>query len=129
MSKIKIVVFQAEIFNGVLNYAMERHPNEIFLLLRGKISGQILRVKEFVIPPFAIEGEGFASFSPWFLPYDPSIVGTLHSHPSGSLKPSAEDLNHFYGEIMVILAYPYESENDAAAYTRSFKSVKIEIEK
>ena len=128
MPKIKIVAFQAEIFHGALNYAKERHPNEILLLLRGKIQDETLKVEEFVVPPFAVGGEGFASFSHWFLPYDPSIIGTLHSHPSGSLKPSIEDLNHFYGQIMVILAYPYESESNAAVYNRNCKPLKIEIE-
>jgi len=128
LPKIRGIRFPADILEGLLNYAEYIHPKEAFLLLRGKIlkEGEI-EVKEFVVPPFAVQGEGFSSFSPWFLPFDPSILGTIHSHPSGSLKPSEVDLNHFYGRVMVIVAYPYRSEVDIAAYNKEGERIPVKV--
>ena len=61
------------------------------------------------------------------LPLDLSIVGVAHSHPSGVLKPSLGDLNNFYGRIMVIMAYPYNSEKDIAAFDREGNVIKYSI--
>ncbi|MHC1586751.1 MAG: Mov34/MPN/PAD-1 family protein [Candidatus Hecatellaceae archaeon] len=127
MSKIRSVAFPAEILEGLLNYASHIHPREAFLLLRGKIKAGRAEIEEFVIPPFAVQGEGFSYFSPWFLPFDPSILGTVHSHPSGSLRPSTTDLNQFYGRIMVIVAYPYRSEKHVAAYNKAGERLPVEI--
>jgi len=127
MAKIRSVGFPSDVFEGLLAYARHMHPREVLLLLRGKVSGGSLRVEEFLIPPFAVQGEGFASFSPWFLPLDPSILGTVHSHPSGSLQPSTEDFNHFYGRVMVIVAYPYRSKSNIAAYEKDGRSLPVRL--
>jgi proteasome lid subunit RPN8/RPN11 len=42
-------------------------------------------------------------------------VGTVHSHPSGSNRPSLEDLNRgFYASVSIIIAFPYEDATMAA---------------
>jgi proteasome lid subunit RPN8/RPN11 len=61
------------------------------------------------------------------LPIDFSIVGTMHSHPSGALRPSTTDLNHFYGKIMIITAYPYRSEQDIIVLDGEGNNVNYEI--
>ena len=94
MQPLRSVGFPSDMLEGLLEYAREMHPREIFLLMRGRQVDDTLKVEEFLLPPFAVHAVGFSSFSPWFLPLDPSIVGTVHSHPSGSLQPSVEDLNH-----------------------------------
>ena len=52
------------------------------------------------------------------LPLDTSILGIAHSHPNGVLRPSLEDLNHYYGRLMIIVGPPYESEKDVALFDR-----------
>jgi proteasome lid subunit RPN8/RPN11 len=101
--------------NAMLHLAREQHPHEVILLLRGDVDGDGIRISEFLFPPFATSGSGFAGFPSHMLPIDFTIVGTAHSHPSGSWAPSTTDLNHFYSRIMMILAYPYR-EDAAAAY-------------
>jgi proteasome lid subunit RPN8/RPN11 len=61
------------------------------------------------------------------LPIDFSIIGVAHSHPSGALKPSTTDLNKFYGRIMVIIAYPYQTQQDIAVFNREGKPLKYEV--
>ncbi|MCP8309374.1 MAG: Mov34/MPN/PAD-1 family protein [archaeon] len=124
---VKKITFKASVIDSLLSYAKNFHPNEGILLLRGKIGKDEIIVKEIVIPPLATHGKSFSSFPLHMLPLDLSIVGVAHSHPSGVLKPSLEDLNHFYGRIMVIIAYPYSSEKDIAVFDREGNMIKYSI--
>jgi proteasome lid subunit RPN8/RPN11 len=87
----------------------------MILLLRGKVGDEI-EVDEVIVPPSAVHGQRLSSFQPYMIPFDLSILGVVHSHPSGALKPSIYDLNHFYGKIMMIVAYPYRSVEDVAIF-------------
>lgn len=106
------VFVKRSVINGILSYAKIYHPKESVLLLRGKVKGDTVIIEEIEIPPLSIQGEGFSTFPLHMLPIDFSIIGTAHSHPSGTLAPSISDLNNFYGKIMIIVAYPYVSESD-----------------
>lgn len=109
---MKRVSIKRTVINSILSYARMSHPKEGILLLKGKIKKDFISVDDIEIPPLSVRGKGFSSFPTHMLPIDFSIVGTAHSHPSGVLLPSVEDLNNFYGRIMIIAAYPYESEDD-----------------
>ncbi len=61
------------------------------------------------------------------LPMDLSVMGVSHSHPSGSLKPSIHDLNHFYGRIMVITAYPFQSYDNIGVFNSHGESIPHEV--
>lgn len=86
-----------------------------------------IRINEVLIPPLAVRGHGFSEFPIHMLPLDLSVMGTAHSHPSGVLQPSIGDLNHFYGRMMVIAVYPYDSEEQIAVFDREGKTVEYEI--
>lgn len=105
------VFINRQTLRGILSFAQDIHPNELVLLLRGKRKKDAFFIEEFLFPPFASSGRGFAQFPPHMLPIDFSILGTAHSHPSGSAKPSTIDVNRFYGRIMMIVAYPYREES------------------
>lgn len=120
------VLIDRKTLEAMMSFARENHPHEVVLLLRGKREKDAFFIEEFLFPPFASSGRGFAQFPPHMLPIDFSIVGTAHSHPSGSTKPSASDLNNFYGRFMMILAYPYGRE-DAAAFNSRGENLAIEI--
>ncbi len=109
---IKPVNIARSVINSVLSYAKGAYPNEAILLLCGKNTKDEIVVDRVEIPPLAVHGMGFSNFPLHMLPIDFSIMGTAHSHPSGVLHPSVGDLNNFYGRIMMITAYPSESEKD-----------------
>lgn len=115
-----------EVLRSILAWARERHPNEIVLLLRGQVDKEVARVDEFLFPPFASGGRGFAQFPAHMLPIDFSVIGTAHSHPAGSPRPSPTDLNKFYGKVMMIVAYPYREDCVGANDSRG-ESLKIEL--
>lgn len=106
------IIIKRSVIESVLSYAKACHPREGILLLRGKAKKDTIEVNEVVIPPLSVRSRSFSSFPAHMLPIDLSIVGTAHTHPSGILKPSAEDLNNFYGRIMIIAAFPYISESN-----------------
>jgi len=121
----KNVTIKRELLEMLLEGAKTLHPKETIVLLRGKVTKDVINVSEVVIPPLATYGSGFSSFPTQLLPMDFSIIGVAHSHPSGSLRPSVGDLNHPFGKITFILASPYAGKEDVAAYDRDGKRLMI----
>lgn len=115
-----------ELIDGVLAYSRDVHPREMILLLRGRV-GDDIDVNEVVVPPSAIHGSSFSGFRPHMLPFDLSILGVAHSHPSGVLDPSIRDLNHPYGMITMIVAYPYRSVEDIAVFGKGGQILPFEV--
>jgi proteasome lid subunit RPN8/RPN11 len=123
----KHLLISRSVIESILTYAKIQHPREGILLLSGTMDKNEIRVNEVLIPPLAVRGHGFSEFPMHMLPLDLSVMGTAHSHPSGVLQPSIGDLNHFYGRIMVITVYPYDSEEQLAVFDREGKVVEYEI--
>ena len=111
-----LIRFEQSVADSVLSSALSAYPNEAILLLRGKVEKEMILVNDVLIPPLATHGRGFSDFRGIMLPMDLRLVGVAHSHPSGVLRPSTHDLNHFYGRIMVITAYPYQSYSDIGVF-------------
>jgi len=95
--------------------------------MRGKVKSDILLIDNLLIPPLATHGLGFSGFPRGMIPFDLSIMGIVHSHPSGALIPSVQDLNHFYGKIMAITAYPFRSYSDIAVFNNHGDKIQFEI--
>jgi proteasome lid subunit RPN8/RPN11 len=123
----KEVTVPKEIFAMVFESARRVHPKETIFLLRGKITRNFLNITELIIPPGATYGKGFSGFPMHMLPMDFSIVGTVHSHPSGNLLPSVEDLNRSLGKIIVIVGFPYHGSENVAAYNRDGKKLNLHV--
>jgi proteasome lid subunit RPN8/RPN11 len=102
------------------------HPNEGILILRGKSKSGNIIVDSLVIPPFSHSGPTFAGFPHSFLPFDLSYVGVVHSHPTGSARPSITDMHNFFGLVSLIVKSPYGDE-DVFAWDSNGNSVKLII--
>ena len=122
-----LICVEGHVIESILDYAKACHPKEGILLLRGKTRKERIIIEEVVIPPLSIHGSGFSNFPLYMLPIDFTIIGTMHSHPSGVLKPSITDLNHFYGKVMIIVAYPYMSEKDIVVLDGEGNKARYEI--
>jgi len=121
------VAIPREILAMVLESARALYPKETIFLLRGKAIENTLNISELLIPPAATYGRGFSTFPLHMLPMDFSIVGTVHSHPSGVLAPSSADLNNSMGKVIIIVAFPYQGEENVAAYNRDGKRLTLQI--
>jgi hypothetical protein len=63
------------------------------------------------------------------LPADLSVVGTVHSHPSGALHPSDADLRLFrsWGRRHLILGAPY-GQGSWRAYDGNGRETTLEVQ-
>src|SRR3989337_1966872 len=116
-----------ELLETILEGAKHLYPRESFLLLRGKKRKGVISILDLVVAPFAVHGNGFASYSPHMLPMDFSIVGTVHSHPSGNIQPSHVDLNYMFGRIVMIVGYPFADERCVAIYDSNGEKLALHV--
>ena len=127
MSNACTVSICKEVLDAILEGAKRVYPRESILLLRGKRKKGSIAISDLVVPPFATRGLRFSSVPVHMLPMDFSIVGTMHSHPSGSLHPSSADLNHAFGSIIMIAAYPYNDEHNVAVYNHDGEKLALSV--
>jgi len=120
MAKIKKGTMEA-----ITLAARNVYPNEFLALLSSTKKGNT--IDEFVLVP-AIYGKTFSSIRLDLVPYDDSIRGSVHSHPSPNARPSMGDLRAFksMGKIHLIIAYPFSFES-TKAYDANGKQLKLEI--
>ncbi|MBE0517657.1 MAG: Mov34/MPN/PAD-1 family protein [Thermoplasmata archaeon] len=93
----------------LLEASKSSYPNEFGGILREE-KGVIT---ELILLPGTIAGERSALFKLHMLPVDSSVVGTVHSHPSGSCRPSDADLDLFrsFGYCHIIVCEPYDMKS------------------
>jgi len=123
------VSISQELLQAIFEGARRLYPRETILLLRGEKKKNLIKISELVVPPLATYGRSFANIPLHMLPIDFSIVGTVHSHPSGNLTPSTTDLNHFFGNILMIVGFPFADERNVAVYNRSGKKLRLQTTK
>ena len=132
MSELKKKKFERKISltkdarDGILSFCKMNHPNEGILILRGKSKRGDVFIDELVVPPFSETGADFAGFPHNPLPLDLSYVGIVHSHPTGSAKPSLTDLVNFFGLVSMIVKSPYE-DDDIFAWDSDGKELPFDI--
>jgi proteasome lid subunit RPN8/RPN11 len=127
MGKTLAVSMSAELLDSIFEGARRLYPKETILLLRGKKSKDTIRVSDLVIPPLAVYGYGFANLPFHRLPMDFSVVGTVHSHPSGNITPSTVDLNNFFGRVLMIVGFPFADEQNVAVYNSNGQKLPIQV--
>ena len=125
--KYSIISISQELLQTVFDAAQRVYPRETIFLLRGEKKKDVITVTELLIPPLANYGRGFANIRLHMLPMDFSIVGTIHSHPSGNISPSHTDLNHFIGPVLVITGFPFTDERNVAAYNRKGEKLVLRV--
>jgi len=124
-----IVSINQDLLKAIFESAKQLYPKEMFLFLRGEKKKNLINISELIIPPLATYGWGFASIPLHMLPIDFSIIGTVHSHPSGDLNPSTIDLNHFFGSILMIVGFPFINERNIAVYDHKGRRLILQLKK
>ena len=113
--------------NIILEGAKSIYPKEFGGLLRVDTTNKHTII-EVILLPGTISGGSQALFQLHMLPIDFSIIGTVHSHPSGIPLPSRADLSLFdrYGKVHIIVATPFD-ESSWRAYSYAGDEIHIEI--
>ena len=120
------IKLKKEFLDSILSYCQMKHPDEGILILRGKSDKGNVLIDGLVMPPFAFGAHSSSGFPRHMLPGDMSYVGTVHSHPSGSAKPSVADLNNFFELISLIVRFPY-GDDDVFAWNSNGVAVTLTI--
>lgn len=122
------VVVKEEALGFLFGYARGAFPKEAIVVLRGSSrSDGLVRVEESVLPLKRIEGHSFSTLD-FMGVVDTRTVGLGHSHPSGIIRPSEQDLRGFLGKVMLIVGPPFASEHDASFFDRDGKIVPFLVE-
>ncbi|MFA5771146.1 MAG: Mov34/MPN/PAD-1 family protein [Thermoplasmata archaeon] len=108
----------------ILEVSKESYPNEFAGLLRVKKG----IISELILLPGTFSGEDNAIYHLHMLPIDLSIIGTVHSHPSGNNRPSGADLALFshYGSTHIIVGTPYDTRS-WKAYDTAGNLIQLEV--
>lgn len=108
----------------ILGVSKRFHPDEFGGMLRGR--GDI--IEEVLIIPATLYGEDSVTTRMDMVPIDHSIIGSVHSHPVASFRPSRADLEFFRktGYVHLIVKSPYRDVRDVAAYDREGNRIGLE---
>jgi len=96
----------------ILEASKSQFPEEFGALLRAEKG----IIHELILLPGTVSGNRHAIFQFHNLPIDFTIVGTVHSHPSGVCHPSRADVQLFqkFGWIHIIVCSPFDKTSWAA---------------
>ncbi|MCL5731146.1 MAG: Mov34/MPN/PAD-1 family protein [Candidatus Thermoplasmatota archaeon] len=108
----------------ILEASKDTYPNEFGAFLRAE--NEI--VYEIAILPGTVNGDHHTIFQLWNKPIDFSIVGSVHSHPSGACIPSDADRRMFSntGALHIIVCYPYGLDN-FSAFNRNSEKIQLNV--
>jgi len=100
---------KAKVLQLILEASRETYPNEFSAALRAE-DGIIVEV---VMLPGTLQGEAAAILQLHMLPANYGAVGTVHSHPSGVIRPSEQDLRLFdgFGLVHIIVGEPFANDS------------------
>lgn len=113
------------LLDSALASGASAYPNEFGGVLRADPPGII---SELLLLPGTTAGRRHANFQLYMLPVDLTVVGTVHSHPSGALRPSEADLQLFrnWGKRHLILGTPFAA-GSWRAYDGNGREVRLDV--
>lgn len=110
----EIIGIAKDTLQFVQDAAADTHPNEYMGLLRGEHASDLdvnlsgIIITDILVIPGTSSNNSSATMKSSMIPNDTRSLGSVHSHPSGVLKPSDTDRNAFRsGKIHIILSAPY----------------------
>jgi proteasome lid subunit RPN8/RPN11 len=106
---MKIRGLKGDLLDLLLEIGNARHPYEFAGLLL-ESDGVI---DELNLLPGTVSGEASANLFLDMMPLSTHVAGSVHSHPSGNIRPSDADISFFSrsGRYHIIVGYPYTREN------------------
>jgi len=124
----------------VLGAAADSHPNEYMGLLRGERASEVgldregVVITEVLVVPATETNPVSATVKTSLVPNDFDVVGSVHSHPNGVLRPSDTDLATFSrGRVHIIVGAPYRERDwrafDREGHRRDLRVLDVDIDR
>jgi proteasome lid subunit RPN8/RPN11 len=120
----KIFAIERKALRMINEAAIETFPNEFLAALKAE-EGVII---ELVVLPGTVQGDSHSIMQTHMLPIDYSVMGSVHSHPGHSNRPSDADLQFFshFGGVHIITCLPYD-ETSWMAYNSNGERIRLEV--
>lgn len=126
---INSIIIERSLLEDIASMAQGAHPKEILVFVsatKGVRKG-VLRIDEIQLQAYDASVD---SAHVWLhnLPPFTNIVGTIHSHPSSSRRPSRADLSFWskYGVVHAIMGYPYRP-TDITFYSKDGERIDVVV--
>jgi proteasome lid subunit RPN8/RPN11 len=115
---------EKKLFLEILNTAKQLYPKEFLCFLGG--NKQKEEINEFIFIPNKAN-ENSVYFLEQAIPFDETIIGTIHSHPNTNYKPSKADKKIFQKyPINIIISLPF-GEKNYKSYNQKSEEISIEL--
>lgn len=100
-----------EVLESVIYYSKKSYPNEFLAFFDGEIKDKILYITGLIFLP-GETGHTGAVVHTELIPMNTKYMGSVHSHPGPSARPSDADLMTFsrHGYFHMIVCLPYSLE-------------------
>lgn len=124
--KFEQVQVEEEVLDEIVRLALGAHPREFIAFLEGRVKNKVLKITGlFYQEYFADENSAFARIN---FPMGLNVVGTVHSHPVPSTRPSDADLFLFskQGMVHMIIKTPYR-KSDIAIFDSAGKRISVAV--
>lgn len=105
------IIINKSVIRDIITFAKDSYPNEFITLLKGNIKDKRLIIDYLIYQIYQSSTE--ATSIKLDLPLVSGVIGSVHSHPSYSNKPSKADLiffNKIYS-IHLIISNPFTESN------------------
>lgn len=96
---------ETQLPNEFLALLVAEHSSDVEITDRKSVEDEYIITSYYVVPGTE-SGPTSASLKGMNVPIHGKVVGSFHSHPSGALRPSQEDLNMFQKHPVNIIAGP-----------------------
>ena len=100
-----------EVLQSVIYYSKKSYPNEFLAFFDGEIKDKVLYITGLIFLP-SERSQTSAIIHTELIPMNTKYMGSVHSHPGPSARPSDADLRTFskYGYFHMIVCLPYSIE-------------------
>ncbi len=123
------LVIPRDVLESCLLGATNTFPSEFLGLLAGFYQKEEAVVEKLYLAPLSQSNEDSVWFDSLNVPISAGVVGTFHSHPNATARPSAQDLRLFsrYGRGHLIAAGPPFTARQTAAFDAHGRRIELVV--
>jgi len=112
---INEIHIRKSVFDNIIEFSKTTYPREFLAFFEGDFKEGILMIEDLLFQPYIADRE--SAWPRLNFPTTSKVIGSVHSHPGGSNRPSRSDLGFFQktGIVHGIINSPY-SRDDFVLY-------------